>query len=122
MKEIISLLRLFYDFLDQLNENEIADLLSKKAKLKIEVVNTEKKAKEYNTDEMIAILDSFESRCDAEKYIGSIHPNLDLLRQLAKHYSIPNASKMKLQDITNKIIEATAGTKERHKALYETNV
>lgn len=122
MKDTVALLKLVFDFLDQLTDDQIKSLLAKKAKLKIDPIETKKKPENYNIDEIVTKLESVESRVEAENYISSLTPSVDLLRQLSKHYSIPNASKMKSQDMIDKIIAATIGTKERHKALYETNL
>lgn len=122
MKDYIKLQKVIIDFIDQLTEEQIAELLSKKAKLKIEKTEFKKKTLNIDISGITTKLDNFESRIEAEEYISSISPNVDLLRQLSKHYSIANYSKLKSQDMIEKIISATVGTKERHKALYETNL
>lgn len=122
MKEYIALQKVIIDFIDQLSEEQISDLLSRKAKLKVETTESRKKTYNFDIGGITSKLDDFESRQEAEEYISSISPNVDLLRQLSRHYSIPNYSKLKSQDMIEKIIAATVGTKERHKALYETNL
>lgn len=121
-KDYITIIKIIIDFIDQLTEEQISELILKKAKLKIEKTGAKKSINNFDIDEITQKLDSFENRLEATEYISSISPNVDLLRQLSKHYSISNYSKLKSQDMIEKIIAATVGTKERHKALYETNL
>lgn len=122
IKDYLYLDKIFADFKYQLTEEQIASLLAGKAKIKIEPNEPKKQSIDFNINEIIAKLDGFESQVDAEEYIRSLSLNVDSLRQLSRHYSIPNNSKLKSQDMVNKIIAATVGTKERHKALYETKL
>ena len=122
MRDYLHLDKLFADFKYNLTESQITDLLAGNAEIKIESPKSIKKNADFDLDEtfakeVFAKLNSFESEADAEEYILSLSLNVDKLRKLSKHYSIPKYSKLTKQGLINELIATTVGARKRFKAL-----
>ena len=67
---------------------------------------------EYNTmDEIIESLNSFKTRDQARHYFIKQDFSRPMLLRIAKHYSLKMTNLDHREDLTKKIVEATAGVK-----------
>ncbi|MDD2957181.1 MAG: hypothetical protein PHR92_01435 [Lachnospiraceae bacterium] len=124
MKEQIKLLRLILDIFEGLSEDQLRDLLDKKAKIKIEYPKPQDCQLKFGVlhDEVFVKLDSLTSRDDATEYFKGLNLTKASLKEIADHYSIPLGSKDTNTQIVEKIIENVIGSKLRFDALLNTNL
>ena len=123
MKDFILLNQLFYNFLARLEESQITDLLSGDAKLKLE--NKRKETKDKPTEDISDItgkLEGFKTREEAAAYFNESAFKVTTLKNIAKHYSVPNQARLKKDELIKKLIETTVGAKLRFEAIYNTKV
>jgi len=123
MKNDILLMKIVVDFLSQLDNSQIEDLLNKRARLKLEVTAKNKAAitNEGSISEVCNSLEQKTSREDACSYLYTLNLNKTTLKLLVKHYNIPLASKATNTQMTDAIVEAVIGSKLRYDALYNTD-
>ena len=111
LKEQVQLLKLMFDFLDRLSEEQLQLLLTKKAKIKLEI------EKEIMDDPTTHIC--LEEVCSK---IESYTTREEDLKAIAKKYNIPLGSKETNQQIVEKIVENVVGSKLRFDALLNTDL
>ena len=75
-----------------------------------------------NVKNIIDKLNAFASREEAAAYFNESDFTNDLLRVLAKHYSVPNHTRLNKQGLIDKLVETTVGAKLRFEAIYNTKV
>lgn len=125
MKEQVQLLKIVYDFLNRLSEEELELLVTKKAKLCLEK-GKEKKVTEHTTqvsiEEICKKIEGFEKREEAQEYINGLALHKNDLRAVAKQYNIPIGSKETNAQMIAKIIENVVGAKLRFDALLNTDL
>ena len=124
MKNDILLVKIVVDFLNQLDNRQIEDLLSKRAHLKLEVT-TKNETAIPNEDSISEVCNSLEqkmSREDALSYLHTLNLSKPTLKLLVKYYNIPLASKATNAQMTDAIVEAVIGSKLRYDALYNTDL
>ena len=123
MKDNVLLLKIIFDFLSQLNEKQLDDLLNKKAKLKLDTIEKEiEVTKDFSLNSICNELERKNSREDALEYLGELNLNKQNLKTLVRYYKIPMASKATNIQMTDAIIEAVIGSKLRYDALYNTEL
>lgn len=124
MKEQIQLLKIIFDFLAHLTEEQINMLINKKAKLKLEIekdVVSEPKSK-ICIDEVCETIQEFTTREEATEYINQLALLKSDLKAIARKYNIPLGSKATNIQITEKIIENVIGSKLKFDALLSTDL
>lgn len=125
MKSDVLLLKIVFDFLSQLSDKQLNDVLNGKAKLRIEVdANDEiaESSKVFSIDSICADLERIDSRDMAIDYFYQLNLSKPILKQLVKHYKIPLAGKATNVQMIDSIIEAVVGSRLRYNALYSTNL
>lgn len=128
MKENVLLLKIIFDFLNQLSEKQLDDLLNKRAKIKLDTVTINDKEIQLDLpnnnmlDEVCVELEEKSTREEAISYLDELKFNKQMLKQLVKHYKIPLSSKATNKQMTEAIIEAVIGSKLRYDALYNTDL
>ena len=125
MKDQVQLLKVVFDFLDNLSEEQLKMLITKKAKLNFEtgkVIANETKSLEICVGEICEKMESFSTREDALEYITGLCLLKTELKAIAKKYGIPIGSKDTNKQITDKIIENVVGSRLKFDALLNTNL
>lgn len=124
MKMQIQLLKIIVDMLNQLSEDQLNDLMSKKARLKLEYPKKQDESQlmVMPINDICSKLDTLQSREDAYTFFGSLSITKNDLKNIAKHYDIPLASKDTNSILIDKIIENVIGSKLRFDALLNTNL
>ena len=113
-----------FDFLDRLSEEQLQLLLTKKAKIKLEI---EKEIMDDPTthiclEEVCSKIESYTTREEVVKYINGLSLLKVDLKAIAKKYNIPLGSKETNQQIVEKIVENVVGSKLRFDALLNTDL
>lgn len=123
MKDQVQLLKIVFDFLDRLSEEQLQLLLSKKAKIKLEM---EKEINVSTTqvclEEVCSKIEEFTSREEAIEYMNVLSLLKADLKVIAKKYNIPLGSKETNGQIVEKIIENVVGAKLKFDALLNTDL
>jgi hypothetical protein len=124
LKEQVQLLKLMFDFLDRLSEEQLQLLLTKKAKIKLEI---EKEIMDDPTthiclEEVCSKIESYTTREEVVEYINGLSLLKVDLKAIAKKYNIPLGSKETNQQIVEKIVENVVGSKLRFDALLNTDL
>lgn len=124
MKEQIQLLKIVFEFLDHLSEEQLKLLMTKKAKLRLEVDKdpVEVPAVQIGIDEVCDKIETYTTREEAIKYVDSLALLKADLRSIAKKYNIPLGSKETNQQIIEKIVENVVGSKLKFDALLNTDL
>lgn len=124
MKEQIELMRVVFDFLDHLSEEQLKMLVYKKAKLRLEIereIVTET-VTQICIDEICDEIENFTTREEAIEYISKLSLLKVELKAIAKKYNIPVGSKETNTQIIGKIVENLVGSKLRFDALLNTDL
>ena len=124
MKDQVELLKIVFDFLAHLSEEQLQLLLSKKAKIKLEIEKEKKdelKALD-SLEEICSKLEGFRTREKAMEYIMSLSLGKAGLKDIAKEYNIPLGSKDTNLQIIEKIIENVVGSRLKFDALLNTDL
>lgn len=127
MKETIAAFKFVLDFLSQLNEEQLSDVINNKAKLKLEyekvTINQERDTDNVeNIKEICNKIEALNSREEAIQYLQSININKNTLKAIVKQYNVPFTSKDTNAQLINKIVEGVVGAKLRFDALLNTNL
>lgn len=125
MKDQIQLLKVVFDFLDNLSEEQLKMLIAKKAKLNFEVekvTGNENKSLKICVDEICEKMESFSTREDALEYITGLSLLKTELKAIAKKYGVPIGSKDTNNQIVDKIVENVVGSRLKFDALLNTNL
>lgn len=125
MKEEIQLLKIIFDFLDNLSEEQLKLLIAKKARLSVDIEKTiteESKPIHVCVEKICEKIEGFSSREDALEYITGLSLLKAELKAIAKKYDIPIGSKETNNQITEKIIENVVGSKLKFDALLNTDL
>lgn len=130
MKDQVKLFKLVFDTLNQLTENQLHDLLNKKAKLKISYVEEVKSEQEKIDDKnleaqvkyLVNELSTVSTREEAISILSNSNINKNILKSVSKSYSISLSSKDTNTVIIEKIVESLIGSKLRFDALLNTNL
>ena len=125
MKEQVQLLKIVFDFLDDLSEEQLEMLVNNKAKLnlvveKVEVNKTN--ISEIYVDDICENMEHFTTREEALEYITSLSLLKNQLKAMAKKYGVPIGSKETNSQIIDKIIENVVGSKLKFDALLNTDL
>lgn len=124
MKEQVQLLKIVFDFLDRLSEEQLQLLLSKKAKIKFEmekeIINAP--TTQVCLEEVCSKIEAFTTREEAIEYINTLSLLKADLKIIAKKYNIPLGSKETNGQIVEKIIENVVGSKLKFDALLNTDL
>lgn len=137
-KELIKASNLIFNYLLELENDEINDLIEgrkiialigKKQKIKkvkeeeLEEVNKVEKLEEINEediiDETINKINKFKTREEAKSYLNEKMFTVKLLKVIAKKSDIYVKSRSKKSEIIDKITESTVGASLKHKILKE---
>ncbi len=125
MKDQVQLLKIVFDFLDNLSEEQLKMLIAKKAKLNLEVEKVtanETKSLEICVDEICEKMEGFSTREDALEYLTGLSLLKTDLKAIAKKNGIPIGSKDTNNQIVDKIIENVVGSRLKFDALLNTNL
>lgn len=126
MKDQIQILKIVFDFLGHLSEEQLEMLVSKKVKLRLEETEKEidKKEPEIQThiEEICNKIEEFSTREEVKEYITNLHLIKKELKTIAKKYNIPLGSNETNEQIIEKIIENIVGSKLRFDALLNTDL
>ncbi len=124
MKEQIELMKVMFDFLDHLSEEQLRMLISKKAKLRLEIEReiVAEPTTQICLDEICDEIEKFTTREDAIEYISKLSLLKIDLKAIAKKYNIPMGSKETNTQIIEKIVENVVGSKLRFDALLNTDL
>lgn len=124
MKEQVQLLKIVFDFLDRLSEEQLQLLLLKKAKIKFEmekeIINAP--TTQVCLEEVCSKIEAFTTREEAIEYINTLSLLKADLKIIAKKYNIPLGSKETNGQIVEKIIENVVGSKLKFDALLNTDL
>ncbi|HBJ1648789.1 TPA: hypothetical protein LA462_003337 [Clostridium botulinum] len=124
MKETIMTLKVIVDFLSQLTEEQISDIINNKAKLKLEYrkAKDNKKSDIKGIREICKKLENINSRDEGIKYLKSLNIRKNELKAIGKEYNIPFTTRDTNAQLIDKIIEGLVGAKLRFDALLNTNL
>lgn len=124
MKEQIELMKVVFDFLDHLSEEQIRMLVSQKAKLRMEIEREmlNETTTKICIDEVCDEIEKFTTREDAIEYISKLSLLKVDLKAIAKKYNIPMGSKETNTQMIDKIVENVVGSKLRFDALLNTDL
>lgn len=125
MKDQIQLLKIVFDFLDNLSEEQLKLLVTKKARLILEIekkISEESKPIQICVEEICEKIEGFMTREDALEYIMGLSLSKSELKAIAKKYDIPIGSKETNNQIVDKIIENVVGSRLKFDALLNTDL
>ncbi len=124
MKEQIELMKVVFEFLDHLSEEQIRMLVSQKAKLRLEIEREmlNETTTKICIDEVCDEIEKFTTREDAIEYISKLSLLKVDLKAIAKKYNIPMGSKETNTQMIDKIVENVVGSKLRFDALLNTDL
>lgn len=120
----MQLFKLVFDFLDRLSEEQLHLLLTKKAKIKLEIEKETviEPTTQICLEEVCSKLECFTTREEAEQYIDGLSLLKTDLKYIAKKYNIPIKAKETNRQIVKKIVENVVGSKLRFDALLTANL
>lgn len=106
-------MKVVFDFLDHLSEEQLRMLISKKAKLRLEIEReiVADPTTQICLDEICEEIEKFTTREDAIEYISKLSLLKIDLKAIAKKYNIPMGSKETNTQIIEKIVENVVGSK-----------
>lgn len=124
MKKQVQLLKLVFDFLGRLSEEQLQLLLTKKAKIKFEIEKetVDEAISQICLEEVCSKIEAFTTREEASEYINGLSLLKVDLKAIAKKYDIPLGSKETNMQIVEKIIENVVGSKLRFDTLLNTDL
>ena len=95
MKKQVRLLKIVFDFLEHLSEEQLELLISKRARLKLDIGREvrEEFTTEICIDEVCDEIEKFTTREEAKQYIEGLSLLKVDLKAIAKRYNIPLGSK-----------------------------
>lgn len=124
----MQLLKVVFEFLECLPEDQLRMLAAKKAKLYLKM-ETEKEIKKVSEpitqsylDDICNEIENFTTRGEAIEYINRLTLLKADLKIIAKKYNIPLGSKETNSQIVEKIVENIVGSKLKFDALLNTNL
>lgn len=124
----MQLLKVVFEFLECLPEDQLKMLVAKKAKLYLKM-ETEKEIKKVSEpitqnylDDICKEIENFTSRGEAIEYINRLTLLKADLKIIAKKYNIPLGNKETNSQIVEKIVENIVGSKLKFDALLNTNL
>lgn len=124
MKEQVQLLKVVFDFLERLSEEQLEQLIKKKAKLRLEVEKEvqNEPISQICMEEVCSKIEKFTTREETLEYIKGLNLLKVDLKAIAKKYNIPLGSKETNMQIIDKIVENIIGSKLRFDALLNTSL
>lgn len=135
MKDTVKVMKFIFNFLDQLSESELTDVLNNKVELKLESKSnkntiTKKDTKNTSsnnlpTNQLKDICDGLEtmsSRAVAMDYLEKQNITKANLKAIASRYNIPVTTKDTNAKLIAKIVEGVVGSKLRFDALLDTDL
>ena len=122
MKKQVRLLKIVFDFLEHLSEEQLELLISKRARLKLDIGREvrEEFTTEICIDEVCDEIEKFTTREEAKQYIEGLSLLKVDLKAIAKRYNIPLGSKDTNVQIIDKLVENVVGSKLKFDALLNT--
>ncbi|EOS29997.1 hypothetical protein C807_02391 [Lachnospiraceae bacterium 28-4] len=124
MKKQVRLLKIVFDFLEHLSEEQLELLISKRARLKLDIGREvrEEFTTEICIDEVCDEIEKFTTREEAKQYIEGLSLLKVDLKAIAKRYNIPLGSKDTNVQIIDKLVENVVGSKLKFDALLNTDL
>lgn len=124
MKDQVQLLKIVFDFLNNLSEEQLKLLIEKRARLNVEMEKTVTAKPEVSipVDEICERINGFSTREEALEYITGLSLLKSQLKAIAKKYDIPIGNKETNNQIAEKIVENVIGSKLRFDALLNTDL
>lgn len=134
MKDTVKAMKFIIDFLDQLSESELNDVINNKVVLRLErntdnnqVINKSTKNTTSNTMKLSNVkdicdgLETLSTRDAAIEYLEKQNITKATLKAIANRYNIPVTTKDTNGKLINKIVEGVVGSKLRFDALLDTD-
>jgi len=124
MKDTVALLKVIFDFLSSLSDEQLRNLIEKKIKLRIDNQKQLEPEKKTVPDvgEICAKLNIFTTKEQARDLFNNIVADKPTLKEIAKHYSIPVLSNDTNAQLVDKIIENVVGAKMKFDTLLNTKI
>jgi len=124
VKKQVRLLKIVFDFLEHLSEEQLELLISKRARLKLDIGREvrEEFTTEICIDEVCDEIEKFTTREEAKQYIEGLSLLKVDLKAIAKRYNIPLGSKDTNVQIIDKLVENVVGSKLKFDALLNTDL
>jgi len=118
-KESLQILKIVYGFLSSLTDEQLNNLVTKKARIKYENTRTVKPLKKIvaDVDKICSEIDAMTTCEQAREYLDDLNLDRAALIEITKHYSIPIRSKETNTQLLDKIVENTVGSKLRYNTL-----
>lgn len=109
--DIVKVLKKVFDFVLNLEENDMEELLKEKKKLILaeKKINNVKNNNDTNISEIINKLNSFKTREQAHKFLVENKFTVKILKEVASSRSIYIRSRSNKGEIIDKIVEGTIG-------------
>lgn len=124
MKETVKLFNIIFEFLNECSEEEISELLEKKATIIIQKKELSSKSHLSLSidDAFFEKLENAQSREDAYQLFQLFSFKKSQLKEIGAHYSISFGNKENNVVMVEKIVEAVVGSKLKHRALLNVNL
>jgi len=119
-------LRRLIEALDSLSEEELKKMSDPQYSIEFKAIRRRSKDEskllftDTNAEEAITQLSMFSSRQDAQAMLDGKYPSKKVLEVIARKLDIPITRQDKVEDLRDKIVEATVGAKIRSQAIQGT--
>jgi hypothetical protein len=119
-------LRRLVEALDSLSEEELKKMSDPQYSIEFKAIRRRSKDEsklhftDANAEEAITQLSMFSSRQDAQVMLDDKYPSKKVLEVIARKLDIPITRQDKIEDLRDKIVEATVGAKIRSQAIQGT--
>lgn len=119
-------LRRLVEALDSLSEEQLKKMSDPQYSIEFKAIRRRSKDEsklhftDANAEEAITQLSMFSSRQDAQVMLDDKYPSKKVLEVIARKLDIPITRQDKIEDLRDKIVEATVGAKIRSQAIQGT--
>ena len=119
-------LRRLVEALDSLSEEELKKMSDPQYSIEFKAIRRRSKDEsklhftDANAEEAITQLSMFSSRQDAQVMLDDKYPSKKVLEVIARKFDIPITRQDRIEDLRDKIVEATVGAKIRSQAIQGT--
>lgn len=123
---VLVVLRRLVEALDSLSEEELKKMSDPQYSIEFKAIRRRSKDEsklhftDANAEEAITQLSMFSSRQDAQVMLDDKYPSKKVLEVIARKLDIPITRQDKIEDLRDKIVEATVGAKIRSQAIQGT--
>ena len=123
---VLVVLRRLVEALDSLSEEQLKKMSDPQYSIEFKAIRRRSKDEsklhftDANAEEAITQLSMFSSRQDAQVMLDDKYPSKKVLEVIARKLDIPITRQDKIEDLRDKIVEATVGAKIRSQAIQGT--